>query len=97
MTSDVRLGRSMGRELTIARLSPLIGRRAELASLRAALRSARLVTVTGPGGVGKTRLALAALEAAPGASSDASATSSAAMTSSSNASERAAGLCSRGP
>jgi predicted ATPase/DNA-binding CsgD family transcriptional regulator len=79
MTSDARLGRSMGRELTIARLSPMIGRRAELASLRAALRSARLVTVTGPGGVGKTRLALAALEAGPGASSDGSAASSAAI------------------
>jgi predicted ATPase/DNA-binding CsgD family transcriptional regulator len=49
-------------ELLAASVNPLIGRQAELASLRAALAAARLVTVTGPGGVGKTRLALAALE-----------------------------------
>jgi predicted ATPase/DNA-binding CsgD family transcriptional regulator len=43
----------------------LIGRERELASLTAMLGDpqARLVTVTGPGGVGKTRLALAASEA----------------------------------
>ncbi|MFC7915931.1 ATP-binding protein [Streptomyces sp. NPDC057386] len=34
-----------------------VGRSAELASLAEALRTARLVTVTGPGGVGKSRLA----------------------------------------
>jgi non-specific serine/threonine protein kinase len=44
-----------------------IGREAELARLGALLGQARLVTVTGPGGVGKTRLALrAAAAAAPG-------------------------------
>jgi non-specific serine/threonine protein kinase len=44
-----------------------VGREAELARLRALLSRARLVTVTGPGGVGKTRLALrAAAMAAPG-------------------------------
>jgi predicted ATPase/class 3 adenylate cyclase len=38
---------------------PLIGRKKELADvLRAILEGARIVTVTGPGGVGKTRLAL---------------------------------------
>jgi predicted ATPase/DNA-binding CsgD family transcriptional regulator len=44
-----------------------VGRETELARLSALLSRARLVTVTGPGGVGKTRLALrAAAEAAPG-------------------------------
>jgi len=42
-----------------------VGREAELARLTALLGHARLVTVTGPGGVGKTRLALRA--AAPAA------------------------------
>ncbi len=44
-----------------------VGREAELARLSALLSRARLVTVTGPGGVGKTRLALrAAAKTAPG-------------------------------
>jgi predicted ATPase/DNA-binding winged helix-turn-helix (wHTH) protein len=37
----------------------LIGRDAELAELQACLRKHRLVTITGPGGIGKTRLAVA--------------------------------------
>jgi predicted ATPase/DNA-binding SARP family transcriptional activator len=37
---------------------PLIGRDAELAALGAAVQAGALVTVVGPGGVGKTRLAL---------------------------------------
>ncbi|MFC1409260.1 LuxR C-terminal-related transcriptional regulator [Streptacidiphilus sp. N1-1] len=41
-------------------MTPLVGRATEVADVRAALRSARLVTVTGPGGVGKTRIALRA-------------------------------------
>src|SRR5215203_6792402 len=54
------------RPLTIvslpAPLTQLIGRETELATLSAELqdRNVRLLTVTGPGGVGKTRLALAA-------------------------------------
>ncbi|MEV0230038.1 BTAD domain-containing putative transcriptional regulator [Nonomuraea sp. NPDC050786] len=43
-----------------APLTELIGREAELAGVRALLTASRLVTLTGPGGVGKTRLALAA-------------------------------------
>jgi predicted ATPase/DNA-binding CsgD family transcriptional regulator len=43
-----------------ADVSGFVGRTAELARLTGLLGSARLVTVTGPGGVGKTRLALRA-------------------------------------
>jgi non-specific serine/threonine protein kinase len=39
-------------------LTEFVGRRAELALIRKALGQARLVTLTGPGGIGKTRLAL---------------------------------------
>jgi DNA-binding CsgD family transcriptional regulator len=40
-------------------LTPFIGRVAERAALGAALTEHRLVTAVGPGGIGKTRLALA--------------------------------------
>ena len=50
-------------------LTSFVGRERELGEVRAALAAHRLVTLTGPGGVGKTRLALqaaaAALEAHP--------------------------------
>lgn len=39
-------------------LTPFVGRVAERAALTAALRGHRLVTAVGPGGIGKTRLAL---------------------------------------
>ncbi|MFD0360714.1 BTAD domain-containing putative transcriptional regulator [Nocardia sp. GCM10030253] len=42
-----------------AALTSFVGRDAELARLRELLENSRLVTLTGPGGVGKTRLALA--------------------------------------
>ena len=42
------------------RLGRFVGRDAELAQLREAVRSCRLITLTGPGGAGKTRLAVEA-------------------------------------
>ncbi len=44
-------------------LTSIIGRAAELEEIRARLQNARLVTLTGTGGVGKTRLALQAAHA----------------------------------
>ena len=41
-------------------LTEFVGRRSELAGVREALGTARLVTLTGPGGIGKTRLAIEA-------------------------------------
>ena len=47
-----------------AEVTSFVGRREELAALAALLAGARLVTVTGPGGVGKSRLAVHAAAAA---------------------------------
>ena len=41
-----------------AEVSSLVGRGPEIAAVRDRLRTARVVTLTGPGGCGKTRLAL---------------------------------------
>src|SRR6266567_9185437 len=51
-------GSSIGR--LRGELSGFVGRRSELAAIRVALGGARLVTLCGPGGIGKTRLAVRA-------------------------------------
>ncbi len=52
------------REQLPVRLTPLVGRESELHEIVAALSRSRLLTLTGPGGTGKTRLALATAKAA---------------------------------
>jgi predicted ATPase/DNA-binding SARP family transcriptional activator len=49
------------------RLTPLVGRDLELGEVTRALAAGRLLTLTGPGGTGKTRLALAAAAELAGA------------------------------
>src|SRR5215467_2438848 len=56
------LGASPGR--LRGELTEFVGRRAELALVRQALGASRLVTLTGPGGIGKTRLAVEAASSA---------------------------------
>ncbi len=46
------------------RLTPLVGRQTELVDVVQALHRNRLITLIGPGGTGKTRLALAAARTA---------------------------------
>ena len=51
----IRVG---GRKTTAAQLNSFIGRAAEIAKLRDLLSASRLVTLTGTGGTGKTRLSI---------------------------------------
>ncbi|MGO8959168.1 MAG: BTAD domain-containing putative transcriptional regulator [Streptosporangiaceae bacterium] len=55
---------SLVTEQVPVRLAPLVGRESELQEILTALPLSRLLTLTGPGGTGKTRLALAAAAAA---------------------------------
>ncbi|MGW0186487.1 BTAD domain-containing putative transcriptional regulator [Streptomyces sp. NPDC003362] len=54
----------------VAPFSGLIGREGEVADVRELLATRRLVTVTGPGGVGKTRIAVAVAEQLKGTCPD---------------------------
>jgi predicted ATPase/DNA-binding CsgD family transcriptional regulator len=53
-----------------AEVSSLVGRGAEIAAVRERLRGGRVVTLTGPGGCGKTRLALRVATLADGSFGD---------------------------
>jgi predicted ATPase len=53
-----------------AELSSLVGRDLEIAAVRERLRDGRVVTLTGPGGCGKTRLALRVAALAAGGFED---------------------------
>jgi non-specific serine/threonine protein kinase len=57
-SSPVNARESAGGHNLPAPLTALIGREREIEAIGATLRRTRLVTITGPGGVGKTRLAL---------------------------------------
>ncbi|MGZ4194205.1 MAG: hypothetical protein ACXVRW_17290, partial [Solirubrobacteraceae bacterium] len=66
VTANQRVARSNEPETTLGNLpiqiSPLLGRRAALQELEAMLWRTRLLTLCGPGGVGKSRLAAAVAE-----------------------------------
>ncbi|MFN8468406.1 MAG: LuxR C-terminal-related transcriptional regulator [Caldilineaceae bacterium] len=59
-----------GRHNLPSPLTALVGRRAEVDAVKQLLRQHRLLTLTGPGGIGKTRLALRAAEEMTGLFAD---------------------------
>jgi predicted ATPase/DNA-binding SARP family transcriptional activator len=69
---DLNRPREAARPSLPVAATPLVGRRLEIAALEAMFRrnGVRLVTLTGPGGTGKTRLALAAAEQLASSSRD---------------------------
>ncbi|QFG26995.1 AfsR/SARP family transcriptional regulator [Actinomadura sp. WMMB 499] len=70
LRQDAALAPAPARPRLPVPLTALIGRDACLDEVAALVRSSRLVTLTGPGGVGKTRLALAAANRLAGAFPD---------------------------
>ncbi|WP_307785289.1 ATP-binding protein, partial [Prescottella equi] len=58
MRGAVRTDAGIGRASLPEELDSFVGRQNEVAEVRRLLSESRLVTLTGPGGVGKTRLAL---------------------------------------
>jgi hypothetical protein len=60
--ADRGRGRLLSEQHVPARVSEFIGRAAELADVRRLVVGQRLVTLTGAGGCGKTRLAIEALK-----------------------------------
>ena len=60
---------SLGRATAPLLLSPIVGREDAIASVVTALEDRRLVTLTGPGGIGKTAVAIAVANHARGAGS----------------------------
>ncbi|MDX1663423.1 MAG: LuxR C-terminal-related transcriptional regulator [Candidatus Promineifilaceae bacterium] len=60
----------MGNNIPI-QLTPFTGRKAQILEIRRLLRETRLLTLIGPGGTGKTRLAVEALRESPEAYEDA--------------------------
>ncbi|MEW2401567.1 BTAD domain-containing putative transcriptional regulator [Streptomyces sp. NPDC046862] len=59
-------GREAERKRVPVQLTRFVGRESELVRIAALLTEVRLVTLTGPGGAGKTRLAIEAASARPG-------------------------------
>ncbi|MFD9458066.1 BTAD domain-containing putative transcriptional regulator [Streptomyces sp. NPDC059985] len=64
-TAGTEAGAGAGRQMP-APLTRIVGRAADLAAVEALLEHSRAVTVTGPGGVGKTRLAFECADRAAG-------------------------------
>jgi predicted ATPase len=60
MADPARAGRAKGRGNLPAELTSFVGRQRELSQVTSSLSSARLLSLVGPGGVGKTRVAVRA-------------------------------------